>query len=52
MDEIHKPRVITARSPRRPRPHNHNAFTVPPASTHSHQHAQQEELMEVQGMPI
>ncbi|XP_045445525.1 ribosomal protein S6 kinase beta-1 [Melitaea cinxia] len=52
MDEIHKPRVITARSPRRPRPHNHNAFTVPPASTHSHQHAQQEDLMEVQGMPI
>ncbi|XP_026495247.1 ribosomal protein S6 kinase beta-2 [Nymphalis io] len=53
MDEIHKPRVITARSPRRPRPHHLNAFTVPPASTaHSHPHAQQEDLMDVQGLPI
>ncbi|OWR41538.1 ribosomal protein S6 kinase [Danaus plexippus plexippus] len=43
MDEIHKPRVITARSPRRPRPHH--AFTIPPA------HAQ-EDLMDVQGLPI
>lgn len=53
MDEIHKPRVITARSPRRLRPHH--AFTLPPsgaAHTHAHAHAQQEDLMEVQGVPI
>ncbi|XP_068629371.1 ribosomal protein S6 kinase beta-2 isoform X1 [Battus philenor] len=48
MDEIHKPRVITARSPRRPRSQHHSAF-VTPAST---AHALQEDLMEVQGLPI
>ncbi|XP_073944099.1 ribosomal protein S6 kinase isoform X2 [Choristoneura fumiferana] len=53
MDEIHKPRVITARSPRRPRPHHHAAFAVPLASTaHNNPHAPQEDLMEVQGLPI
>lgn len=55
MDEIHKPRVITARSPRRPRPHHHH-FAVPPASSAhgiTHAHAQQhEDLMDVQGLPI
>ncbi|CAH0604631.1 unnamed protein product [Chrysodeixis includens] len=53
MDEIHKPRVITARSPRRPRPQHHH-FAVPPASSaHPLSHAQQhEDLMDVQGLPI
>ncbi|KAF9410976.1 hypothetical protein HW555_010108 [Spodoptera exigua] len=52
MDEIHKPRVVTARSPRRPRPQHHH-FTMPPASAaHTHSHAQHEDLMDVQGLPI
>ncbi|CAH2215784.1 jg18149, partial [Pararge aegeria aegeria] len=51
MDEIHKPRVITARSPRRPRPHHHSAFALPSAG-HAHAHPQQEDLMDVQGLPI
>ncbi|CAG9783679.1 unnamed protein product [Diatraea saccharalis] len=55
LDEIHKPRIITARSPRRPRPHHHT-FAIPGSahahSHHAHAHAQQEDLMEVQGLPI
>ncbi|KPJ15004.1 hypothetical protein RR48_09031 [Papilio machaon] len=46
MDEVHKPRVVTARSPRRPRSH-HAPFAAPTAS-----HALQEDLMDVQGLPI
>ncbi|GBP81161.1 hypothetical protein EVAR_25087_1 [Eumeta japonica] len=52
MDEIHKPRVITARSPRRPRAHHHAAFTVPPIQAHAHAQHPQEDLMDVQGLPI
>ncbi|KAF9802368.1 hypothetical protein SFRURICE_009050 [Spodoptera frugiperda] len=52
LDEIHKPRVVTARSPRRPRLQHHH-FTIPPASgAHPHSHAQHEDLMDVQGLPI
>lgn len=56
MDEIHKPRIITARSPRRPRPHHHAPFAAPGSTAHTHAHAhvhaQQEDLMDVQGLPI
>lgn len=50
MDEIHKPRIINARSPRRPRPLHHSHFGAPHSSNHlTHP---QEDLMDVQGIPI